>query len=502
MRLRRDACGTIRRSDQFTVNKLSHGTIRPFNLERRPLPHPHDSLVSSSTEAGLVHLTTEDAFAALTAADPGLAALGALQDFAGQAGRLMLDIDSQGRRTAWFGLGRTTGGVQAVRALAGRLPHGDWAFAEPPPWPAGDAALAFALGGYVFDRFRSVRGKPRPRLVAGPDAPRLQKLADACALAKDMINSPASHMGPLQIETIARDIAQAHDAAISVITGEALIEANYPSIHAVGRAAAPDRGPRLIEMSWTSARAAPGAPLIALVGKGVTFDTGGLDLKPSSGMRQMKKDMGGAAHVLALAKMVMEADLAVRLAVLVPAVENAVSADAMRPGDILSTRKGLTVEVGNTDAEGRLILADALTRAEELSPDLTIDLATLTGAARVALGPEVIPYYTDDDQLAAEIAAASAAVEDPLWRMPLWNGYDEALESDIADLKNDSDAWAQAGSVTAALYLRRFAPKGSWVHFDLFAWRPRSQPGRPAGAEAQAIRALFHLLSQRYGGGQ
>jgi leucyl aminopeptidase len=251
----------------------------------------------------------------------------------------------------------------------------------------------------------------------------------------------------------------------------------------------------MIEIAWGEA----GRPLVAIVGKGVVFDTGGLDIKPSAGMRTMKKDMGGAAHALALGRMVMAAALPVRLAILLPVAENAISGDAMRPGDVIASRKGLSIEVGNTDAEGRLILADALTRAAELAPDLTLDLATLTGAARAALGPEVPPFYTDDEALAGEIAAASAAVEDPLWRMPLWAPYDASLDSDIADLKNDPDAWAQAGSITAALFLKRFAPPGPWAHFDIFAWNGRNRPGFPAGAEAQGIRALYRVLKQRYG---
>jgi leucyl aminopeptidase len=250
----------------------------------------------------------------------------------------------------------------------------------------------------------------------------------------------------------------------------------------------------MIEIAWGE----PAHPLIAIVGKGVVFDSGGLDIKPSAGMRLMKKDMGGAAHALALGRMVMAAGLPVRLAVLVPAVENAISGDAMRPGDVLASRKGLSIEVGNTDAEGRLILADALARAAELSPELTIDMATLTGAARVALGPEVIPFFTADDKLAAEIEAAARAVGDPLWRLPLWTGYAGALDSDIADLKNDPDAWAQAGSVTAALFLQRFAPEGAWAHLDIFAWNPKGRPGWPMGAEAQAIRALYAMLKARY----
>jgi len=284
------------------------------------------------------------------------------------------------------------------------------------------------------------------------------------------------------------------------VVGDDLLDQNYPAVHAVGRAAVPERAPRMIELGWKGARAPADAPLIALVGKGVVFDTGGLDLKPSSGMRLMKKDMGGAAHALALGRMIMAADLPVRLSVLVPAVENAVSGDAMRPGDVLASRAGLSIEIGNTDAEGRLILADALTRAGELKPALTLDFATLTGAARVALGPDVIPFYTADDALAAGLAEAAARVEDPLWRMPLWAGYDDALDSDIADLKNDPDGWAQAGSVTAALFLKRFAPKdGAWVHFDIFAWNPKGRPGRPSGAEAQAIRAVFAWLRERFG---
>nr|WP_254601072.1 leucyl aminopeptidase family protein [Caulobacter sp. S45] len=385
------------------------------------------------------------------------------------------------------------------RALAARLPAGDYAVVE--AQLTTEAATAWALGGYRFDRYKGEHDHPRPRLVAPPgvDLAAALRIAHACALARDMVNTPANDMGPLQIEAIAREIAQAHRATLQVVTGEDLLEQNYPAIHAVGRAATLARAPRLIEMVWTGPDAGEAAPHVVLVGKGVVFDTGGLDIKPSSGMRNMKKDMGGAAHALALARMVMGDDLPVRLTVLLPVVENAISADAMRPGDVLASRRGLSIEVGNTDAEGRLILADALTRAGELAPDLTIDLATLTGAARVALGPELPPFYTDDDALAAEIEAAARAVSDPLWRMPLWAAYDSALDSDVADLKNDPDAWAQAGSITAALFLKRFAPTvGAWVHLDVFAWNPRKRPGWPVGGEAQAIRALFQLLRRRY----
>jgi leucyl aminopeptidase len=385
----------------------------------------------------------------------------------------------------------------AFRGLAGRLPAGEYRLAATPEGLDHNAVeIAFALGAYRFDRYKRARERA-PRLASPPgaDSDETRQVIHALALARDMINTPANDMGPLQVETIAREIAEAHGAEIEVIVGDALIAAGYPAVHAVGRAAAPHRAPRMIEMSWGDAK----APHIAVVGKGVVFDSGGLDIKPSAGMRQMKKDMGGAAHALALGRMVMAAGLPLRLTVLTPVVENAISGDAMRPGDVLASRKGLTIEVGNTDAEGRLILADALARAAELSPDLTIDLATLTGAARVALGPDIPPFYTDDEPLAAEIARASALVNDPVWRMPLWNGYEAAIDSDVADVTNDADPWAQAGSVTAALFLRRFAPPGPWAHFDIFAWNPRSRPGWPKGGEAQAIRALYALLRARCG---
>ncbi len=432
-------------------------------------------------------------------------AYGALHDFTGKAGQALVLADGAGGvERVLFGVGDLSSvDPMALRGLPSRLPPGDYVLEAPPGLDPALAALAFALGSYAFDRYKAAHGRSRPRLAASPavDLAAVERIAHACALARDMVNTPANDMGPLQIETIAREIAQRYGATLQVTLGEALLEADYPAVHAVGRAAVPARAPRMIEMGWRGPNAADDAPRVVLVGKGVVFDTGGLDIKPSSGMRLMKKDMGGAAHALALARMVMDAGLPIRLAVLVPAVENAISGDAMRPGDVIASRKGLSIEVGDTDAEGRLILADALARAGELDPELTIDLATLTGAARVALGPEVIPFYTRDDALAAALAEASAAVSDPLWRMPLWAGYEDALSSDIAELRNDPDGWAQAGSVTAALFLQRFAPRsGSWLHLDIFAWNPKARPGRPAGAEAQAIRALFVLLQQRYGG--
>jgi leucyl aminopeptidase len=447
-----------------------------------------------------LHAVFEDGLAALLDEAPPLARrladASAFKAKAGQFLRVPGEGDDPG--LALFGLGDAAkADAMAFRALAAKAPAGDYQLAEVPSAMTGEAvALAFALGAYGFDRYKQKPAEPRARLIApaGANLAEPRAIAAACALARDLVNTPANDMGPVQLEMAAREVAEAFGGEISVITGDDLLAQNYPAVHAVGRAADRTRAPRMIEITWGKAS----DPLIALVGKGVVFDTGGLDLKPSSGMRLMKKDMGGAAHALALARMVMAARLPVRLVVLLPVVENAVSGDAMRPGDVLASRKGLTIEVGNTDAEGRLILADALTRAGELEPALTIDLATLTGAARVALGPQVIPFYTDDDVLAGEIAAAGVTEADPVWRMPLWAGYEDSLDSDIADLKNDPDGWAQAGSVTAALFLRRFAPKGPWVHLDVFAWNPRNRPGYSSGAEAQAIRALYAVLKARY----
>jgi len=456
-----------------------------------------EPIVAVSDEAAIpIHLVTSaEADAAVAALSPPLRAQATLAKFAGKPGEVVVLTTGDGPIEVLAGLGDGAA-VMALRALPAKLPPGFYALNPGEGPPPADVALAFALGHYRFDRYRKEARDAGARLVAPPgvDLDELHAVAHACALARDMINTPANDMGPRQMETIAREVAEQFGARISVITGDALLEENYPAVHAVGRAAVPERAPRMIEISWGE----EGGPLVALVGKGVVFDSGGLDIKPPASMRQMKKDMGGAAHALALGRMVMAAKLPVRLAVLLPVVENAIAGDAMRPGDVLASRKGLTIEVGNTDAEGRLILADALARAAELSPDLTIDLATLTGAARAALGPELPPFYTDDDVLAAALEAAAEAASDPVWRMPLWAGYEPAIESDVADVRNDPDGWAQAGSVTAALFLRRFAPKGSWAHFDIFAWNPRGRPGWPAGAEAQAIRGLYRMLKSRY----
>ena len=433
------------------------------------------------------------------AAHESVARFAAFSKFTAKAGQVCIVPGADGRPDkALVGLGERADAT-VFRGLPGKLPAGDWWIAEQPAGLDAQAcAVQWALGAYRFDRYKQKHGEPWPRLVVSDavDMAEARAIAHACALARDMVNTPANDMGPHQIETIAREIADQHGARMTVSVGDDLLADNYPAVHAVGRAAVPDRAPRMIEISWGDAE---DHPLIAIVGKGVVFDTGGLNLKPGNSMRLMKKDMGGAAHALALARMVMAAKLPVRLVVLIPAVENAVAGDAMRPGDVLASRAGLTIEVGNTDAEGRLILADALTRAAELEPVLTIDLATLTGAARAALGPFVIPFYTDDDGLAGQIEAHSKAQADPLWRMPLWPGYEDSLDSDVADLANDPQGWAQAGSVTAALFLKRFAPKAGWVHLDIYAWNPKARPGHGVGAEAQAIRALFSLIKARHG---
>ncbi len=318
-------------------------------------------------------------------------------------------------------------------------------------------------------------------------------LAEATFLVRDLVNIPAGDLGPAELETAALALADQFGAKVTVTRDHGLSE-GYPMIAAVGAAAAAGREPRLIELEYGDQR----HPRIAIVGKGVCFDSGGLDIKPASGMRLMKKDMGGAAHALALARLIMVLKLPVRLHLLIPAVENSVSGAAFRPGDILRSRKGLTVEVGNTDAEGRLILADALTRASEEKPELILDFATLTGAARVALGPDLPALFANDDQLADALLAGGAAVSDPLWRMPLWDGYDEMLSSDVADLGNVSDA-PLAGAVTAALFMRHFVPEGTpWAHLDTFAWRAGAKPGRPKGGDALGLRAAWEMLRDRY----
>jgi leucyl aminopeptidase len=378
-------------------------------------------------------------------------------------------------------------------ALPALLPAGTYRFANA-PHDARLAALAFALGTYRFTRYRKPEDKEvRLELPAGLDGADLTRIADAVGLARDLINTPANDMGPVELEGAAHALATRHGATFRAIIGDDLIAANFPLIHAVGRAA--DQAPRLIDIGWGN----PAHPKVTLIGKGVCFDTGGLDIKSESGMLNMKKDMGGAATVLALAHMLMDRGAKLRLRVLLPVVENAISGSAFRPRDIYRSRRGLSVEIGNTDAEGRLILADALALADEEAPDLIVDMATLTGAARVALGPEVVPFYTDDDALAAALSRSAEAESDPLWRLPLWAPYDQMLDSKVADVNNVA-AGGFAGSITAALFLRRFVSAAkAWLHFDIYAWNQATKPGRPEGAECQAARALYHLLTARYG---
>lgn len=367
---------------------------------------------------------------------------------------------------------------------------------------AGKALFGWLSAQYSFDRYRSSPDADAPaqdtaaRVLLTQDVAALPAIlaeAKATALVRDLVNTPAADMGPTALEAAAEHIAKDHGAQLIVTRGEAL-EQGYPMIHAVGRAAAKHHAPRLIEIQWGKAD----HPVIALVGKGICFDSGGLDIKPSSGMRLMKKDMGGAAHVLALAQLIMSANLPVRLHMLIAAAENAISGDAFRPGDILTSRKGLTVEVGNTDAEGRLVLGDALTRAAEYSPELIVNFATLTGAARVALGPDLPALFANDDALAQDLLAGGTERDDPLWRLPLWDDYADLLETDIADLGN-AGASGFAGSITAALFLQKFVPdKVAWAHFDTFAWRPSSKPGRPKGGAALGLRATWAMLQHRY----
>ena len=380
-----------------------------------------------------------------------------------------------------------------LASLGEHLPEGTYRLAEGEP---GAAMLGWALAQHRFERYRKDDAAQGPRVLLTGEPARIAEtiaLARAVAWVRDLVNTGASDLGPAELEAQAHGLAAAHDAVLTVTRGEPLAR-GYPMIHTVGQAAARGREPRLIELAWGN----PVHPRVAIVGKGVCFDSGGLDIKPSAGMRLMKKDMGGAAHALALAGLVMGLRLPVRLHLLIPAVENSIAGNAFRPGDVLATRSGLTVENTNTDAEGRLVLGDALTRAREETPELILDFATLTGAARVALGPDLPATFANDDALADALLAAGTAVGDPLWRLPLWDGYDELLKSDIADLVNAPDG-GFAGAVTAALFLRRFVPAGTaWAHLDTFAWRPTGKPGRPKGGEALGLRAAWAMLKARY----
>ena len=380
--------------------------------------------------------------------------------------------------------------------LGESLPEGTYKLAHGEPGPA---TLGWLLGQHRFDAYRSKKEENErgPRVLVTGEPARIDRsirMTEAVALVRELVNTPASGLGPAELEQAARKVAEGTGAQVRVTSGKELDDA-FPLIAAVGRAASKERAPRLIELEWGDTK----NPRIAIVGKGVCFDSGGLDLKPASGMRLMKKDMGGAAHALALATLIAGERLPVRLHLLIPAVENAVSASALRPGDIVRSRQGLHVEIDNTDAEGRLILADALTKAGESEPELIVDFATLTGAARIALGPDLPALFSTDDGLANELIQAGKDETDPVWRMPIWDAYDEMLKSDIADLANAAGS-PMAGAVVAAMFLKRFVPKDlPWAHFDTYAWRDKGKPGRPKGGEALGLRSVFAVLSGRYG---
>jgi leucyl aminopeptidase len=424
------------------------------------------------------------------------------QNFNGERHRVVLLPDMSGALAAAVcGLGRRQCELSLWHAagLAERLPPRRFALAQ--PFTAAEATqlcLGFNYAAYRFERYRRAKTEQVARLEAPANADLgfVAIASEALAMARDWINTPASDLGPEELAAAARRLAERHRADFQEWVGDELLAANFPAIHAVGRASV--TAPRLVEIRW-SPPASGVYPRVTLVGKGVCFDSGGLDIKPSSGMALMKKDMGGAAVALALAHMLMSARMAAHLRVLIPAVENSISGNAYRPGDVLATRKGLTVEVGNTDAEGRLVLCDALALADAEHPDLIIDFATLTGAARVALGPELPALFGNDDSAVGDLARIAAAEHDPLWHMPLWAAYEDELGSKVADLNNVS-ASAFAGAIFGALFLKRFVTETPrWMHIDLYAWNPKDRPGRSIGAEPQAVRAVYRYLMQRYG---
>jgi len=442
-----------------------------------------------------VHAVTTEGLEAKLA-ELGVAAWAKANVFSADEGTILLLPNAEGEITAvLFGLGREQGKRPPLLAgkLATALPAGTYRLEG---WPGGigEAALAFALGAYRFERYLKPKANmPRLVLPQGEEGAEAERIAAAIYMVRDLVNTPANDLGPAELAAAARELATAHGAVFEEYLGDDLLAREFPLIEAVGRGS--PRQARLITFTWGRAD----APKVSLVGKGVVFDTGGLDIKGGSYMLLMKKDMGGAANVLGLARLIMEAGFDLRLRVVLPIVENAVSGASYRPGDVFPSRKGLTVQIGDTDAEGRLILADALAFADDEAPDLLVDLATLTGAARVALGPDIPPFYTRDDAFAADLSTASLAAGDPLWRLPLWAPYEEGLKSKIADLNNVSPG-GFAGSITAALFLGRFVDKAkTWMHGDIYAWVPAARPGQPEGGEAQAIRALYRYLKDRFG---
>ena len=443
---------------------------------------PVTPLTRAELEGWLADQTDEArAWAASTAYGAAPGAVRLVPGAGGRLGRVLVGVESHG--ALWN-----------LAGLPAKLPAGSYRIdAALDGAAAGRAALGWALGAYRY-RHGGRTGGPAPVLVwpRGADRGQVARAATATTLVRDLITAPANEMGPADLARAARRLARAHGAKVAVIQGDKLLARGYPAIHAVGRASA--RPPCLIDLRWGGAR----DPRVTLVGKGVCFDSGGLDLKSSTGMRLMKKDMGGAAQTLGLAAMIMGAGLGVRLRVLIPAVENSVGGDAMRPGDVIRTRKGLTVEIGNTDAEGRLVLCDALAEADREKPALIVDCATLTGAARVALGPDLPALFCNVDGVADALLSHAAAVEDPMWRMPLWAPYRQTLDSKVADLNNISDG-PHAGAVTAALFLERFvSAERPWIHMDIMGWNPKARPGRPVGGEAMGMRALYALIEGRF----
>ncbi|KRA84284.1 leucyl aminopeptidase family protein [Altererythrobacter sp. Root672] len=445
-------------------------------------------------QAITIHLVSKDGFPefAKTLSGPQRAGL-AGQKFVGTAFQVGIVPDGD----AWFAIGGVRNPAElsswCLAKLAEELPAGIYRLAQD---DAGKGLHGWQTAQYRFTRYREDKDSEGPRVLLSKEAkaigPALAE-AEAVELVRTLVNTPAEDMGPAELEVEAERLAKSHGAKLSVTKGETL-EREYPMVHAVGRAAARSHAPRMLHLTWGDEK----APVVAIIGKGVCFDSGGLDLKPAAGMLLMKKDMGGAAHALALAGLIMGAGLKVRLHCLVPAVENAVAGNAFRPGDVLRSRKGLTVEIGNTDAEGRLILADALARACEEQPELVIDFATLTGAARVAVGPDLPALFTRRDETADALLAAGKAHEDPCWRLPLYEGYSEWLKSDIADA-NNAHSNGFAGASVAALFLDKFVADGvDWAHFDTFAWRPTPKPGRPKGGDALGLRAAWHMLQARF----
>ncbi len=455
--------------------------------------NPADHFTSNTKKAVPIHCITKAQF---SKKDHDLSkmelAWAKTNGFSGASGQYcIVPNDKGGIECVLFGLGSGVGTGKSMShgKLARLLPKGNYKLVGDQVSPEL-SELAWALGGYSFDRYRK-RKHETPKLVVNTRS-KARRLAEGSFIARDLVNTPANDMGPDALEKAFRKIGKAHSAKVSVIKGNALLTKGFPMVHAVGRASI--EAPRVLDMRWGKAS----HPKVTLVGKGVTFDTGGLNIKPGGSMALMKKDMGGAANVLGLAHMIMKAKLPVRLRVIIGAVENSISSNAFRPGDVLESRKGISVEIDNTDAEGRLVLGDCLTWGDEEKPEMMIDMATLTGAARVALGPDLPPFYTNDDAFAQTLGETSMEINDPLWRLPLWDPYQSMLGSKIADV-NHITAGGFAGSVTAALFLSRFVENAkTWAHFDIFAWTPAEKPWAPVGGEAQGIRSLIDVFEKRY----